>query len=142
MSAGLANVDRRRFGRRETIIKGHAILPGYGKKPFVIRNISDGGAHLVFEDGFCPPRLFRIELDGMPFKVACELRHERPNGIGVSFTSPADGIAINRHFLLKPVVVKPAATLVAPRAVDCPAAAPVGRDLRRSLGLPVIPAAV
>jgi hypothetical protein len=97
---------------------------------------------LLFEDGFCPPRTFRMEIDDTRFIVPCEVRHERPDGIGIRFTKPADGIAINRYFLLKPVVVKPAASLVAPRAVDGPATGAVGRDLRISLGLPVIPVAV
>ena len=103
VSAGLLYRDRRQFGRRETNIRGAAIIPGRTSRPFFIRNISDGGALLVFDDGFIPPGAFRIEVDGTEFVLLCEVRRTGADGVGISFKRVSEGAALNRHFQLRPL---------------------------------------
>ena len=103
MSAALANAENRQFGRRATYIRGTATIPGQLSQCFTIRNISDGGALLTFDEEFTAPRSFRIEITGTEFVLLCEVRHQGPYGVGVSFMRPAEGAALNRHFQLRPV---------------------------------------
>ena len=134
MSAELAFAERRQFGRRTTTIRGNALVPGQAKRPFTIRNMSDGGAQLAFDEAFSPPRLFRIEIDATRFTAQCELRHDASGVAGIRFVTLADGVAINRHFQLKAVDVKPAPMAVV--AVAVAACSRVkGSDLRQALGL-------
>lgn len=118
MSSALACAEHRQFGRREINIRGRATVPGAASQPFVIRNISDGGALLKFDGAFVPKRSFRIEIDDTDFVLLCEVRHSSSQGVGVRFVRTADGAALNRHFLLKPVdMQKLGPPALEPRAV-------------------------
>ena len=103
MSAALMYQEKRQFGRRETNIRGRAVARGSGGQEFSIRNISDGGALLVFDEPFVAGRTFRIEIDGTDFVLLCEVRHQDKSAVGVSFMRACEGAALNRHFQLRPV---------------------------------------
>ena len=103
MSAALAYQEKRRFGRRESTIRGRAIVPGHVSQPFVIRNVSDGGAMLKFDADFIPSRSFRIEIDGTEFVLLCEVCHQGSYGVGVRFMRVSEGAALNRYFQIKPI---------------------------------------
>ena len=103
MSAAVLYRERRQFGRRETHIRGTAMLSGRLSRSFTIRNISDGGALLVFDHEFIPSGSFRIEVDGTDFVLMCEVRRADPDGVGVSFMRASEGAALNRHFQVRPI---------------------------------------
>ena len=92
-------------------------MPGQLSQPFLIRNISDGGALLVFDDALIPSRSFRIEIEGTEFVLLCEVVHQGPHGVGVKFMRVSEGAALNRYFQLKPIEgLKDVAGDVAPLA--------------------------
>ena len=64
MSAALMYREKRQFGRRSTNIRGRAIVSGRISKSLTVRNISDGGALLQFDEDFIPQQTFRIEVEG------------------------------------------------------------------------------
>lgn len=139
MSTAMAFAEQRRFGRREINIRGVAIAPGHLSQPFTIRNISDGGALLVFDEAHTPPRSFRIEIAGTEFVLLCEARHHSGNAVGVSFLRAAEGIALNRHFQLRTVDgLTGGPAPVTPRAA--PHVATVsGRELRQAIRHACVP---
>lgn len=115
MSAAVMYKEKRQFGRRDTSIRGRAVMSGRSSETMIIRNISDGGALIEFDSDFIPSNLFRIEVEGTDIAPLCEVRHRSAYGIGVRFVQPADGAAFNRHFQLRPVEAMP---------VDAPVPAP------------------
>jgi hypothetical protein len=136
MTSAPSTMDRRKFGRRESSICGEAIIARQSRKAFKMTNISAGGAHLVFEDGFVPPASFRIEVTGTKFALSCEVRHQGRHGVGVKFTRRTESDAFARHFQLMPVAeVRNAELHVQPRTA-LPVPTVSGRNLRATLQLP------
>ncbi len=66
--------------------------------PCTIENLSDGGALLTFEVPAPKAASFRLIVEETSFNLLCEPRHAQGNRLGVRFSRPAEGIALNRHF--------------------------------------------
>ncbi len=70
------------------MLRAKAIFPGRGRVYCTIRNLSEGGALLSFEDGrLSVPYRFELEIEGFGVRVSCEPRHGGDEGTGVSFLS-------------------------------------------------------
>ena len=130
MSAGQLYRERRQFGRRETNIRGTANVAGRMSRAFTIRNISDGGALLVFDGDFIPPSSFRIEVDGTDFALMCEVRRTGPDGVGISFMRAAEGAALNRHFQQRPLDCVDASIACRPQKAAAPLPPTSNLDVR------------
>ena len=85
MSGKTDHVERRQFGRRHTHIHGWIKLPGRPVLPCVIRNISDGGAMLVFDRTELLPFAFLLTIDAEDKPYGCEVRHHFGDRVGVAF---------------------------------------------------------
>jgi PilZ domain len=78
-------MERRQFGRRQTHLRGKIKLPGRGTRFCSVRNISHGGALLVFERAECMPFGFLLTIEGEQTVYGCEVRHHFGERVGVAF---------------------------------------------------------
>ena len=85
MSLNDSNADRRQFGRRHTHVTGQIKVPGRATLTCIVRNISDGGALLVFQRPEWVPFGFLLTLDGEDKTYGCEVRHHFGERVGVAF---------------------------------------------------------
>lgn len=92
-----ALLSRRQFGRRDTDRSANAIVSGRSAIKCAVRNLSEGRALIQFPDLFVPNRPFRLDIEGAPISLLCEVRHSGKYGVGVKFLNPADGPALIRH---------------------------------------------
>lgn len=81
--------ERRQFGRRRTHNHGWVKLPGRPAVPCVIRNVSDGGALLVFDRSETLPFAFLLTIEGEDKTYGCEVRHHYGERVGVAFVDVA-----------------------------------------------------
>ena len=81
--------ERRQFGRRHTQDRGWIALPGRPALPCVIRNISEGGALLVFERTELLPFAFVLTIEGSNKDYGCEIRHHYGDRVGIGFVDLA-----------------------------------------------------
>lgn len=79
--------DRRVFGRRQTNIRA-SVRIGYQVVACTIKDLSEGGALLEFEEPVDLPSRVRLSWPDHPNEVICEVRHARRNTAGVQFTRP------------------------------------------------------
>ncbi|MTI42789.1 PilZ domain-containing protein [Roseibium hamelinense] len=88
---------------RARVLKKAKVLfkDGLRSVPCVVRNISEGGAQIHFEQPYLIPTQFelRIELEG--FEVTCERRWEDGLVCGVQFVSEKRHIATERKQVLQ-----------------------------------------
>ena len=56
--------DRRQFGRRHTHLVGRVKVSGRGTLSCIVRNMSEGGALLVFDRPETVPFSFLLTIDG------------------------------------------------------------------------------
>ena len=77
--------DRRDFGRRATVIHAWAFPKGRARVPCVVRNISTSGALLEFAYGSPQADSFRLVVPVLDQEWWCDVRHRRPNALGVYF---------------------------------------------------------
>jgi PilZ domain len=103
MSWDQADVQRRQFGRRDTNVRATALVPGYAPIVCELRNVSEGGALLVFEGVTVPSRPFRLLIDGTDLSLPCEVRHSGKNGTGVRFLSLQAGARLMGHLYREPL---------------------------------------
>ena len=89
MSAQTSNPERRQFGRRPTFQHGWVKIPGRPPITCVLRNMSEGGALLMFEQPQCLPYAFIMEVDGTGLTYGCEVRHHYGVKVGVEFVDVA-----------------------------------------------------
>lgn len=95
MSAQTSNPERRQFGRRPTFQHGWVKIPGRPPITCVLRNMSEGGALLMFDQPQCLPYAFIMEVDGTGLTYGCEVRHHYGVKVGVEFVDMAtilDGV--------------------------------------------------
>lgn len=97
MSLHQSERQRRQFGRREASTHAIASVPGRASVVCEIKNVSEGGALIVFDDTYVPNRPFRLLIDGMSLNLLCEVRHQGKYGVGVRFLNPQDGVLLMRH---------------------------------------------
>ncbi len=89
MSIDDQSSDRRQFGRRHTHTIGRVKLPGRGSLPCIVRNLSDGGALLVFDRPEWLPFGFLLTIEGDDTTYGCEVRHHFGERVGVEFVDVA-----------------------------------------------------
>ena len=85
MSKQGTRADRRDFGRRATVIHAWAFPRGRQRVPCIIRNISTSGALLEFAYGSPKADNFRLVVPSLRQEWMCDVRHRRPNSLGVYF---------------------------------------------------------
>lgn len=82
-----AQIERRRFGRRD-VCKSAVILPPGGKSvPCVVVNMSDGGALLNRLDDVDVPDIFELVIPTDDVVTACRVAHRTGGKIGVEYIS-------------------------------------------------------
>jgi PilZ domain len=79
--------DRRAFGRRKTWLPGTLRM---ANRSFscTVRDISEGGALLEFEQPINAAGWLKLSFEGHPEEILCEPRHENGNTLGVQFARP------------------------------------------------------
>lgn len=77
--------EKRQFGRRQTCVNAWIKLRGRAPIPCTVLNISEGGALLEPREPVVLPFRFGLSLDNDGPEIACEVRHQSPNRIGVEF---------------------------------------------------------
>ncbi len=80
-------LDRRVFGRRQTHIRA-SVRIGYQVVDCTIKDLSEGGALLEFEQRIDLPARVRLSWSDHLNEVVCDVRHVRGNSAGVQFTRP------------------------------------------------------
>jgi len=102
----MSMIEKRQFGRRESAI--HAVAMFGGRTAHcIVRNFSEGGALLEFNDSVTPPFRFRLIIEAKNVDVECEVRHQGKHGVGVSFGDGcASGLLNNQPATAKPVEVR------------------------------------
>ena len=83
------SVERRSSPRRETNLAGTVLISGEPSITCRIRNISDGGALIVFEKPVRMPFGFLLNIEGFAAPKGCEIRHHFGARVGVEFVAVA-----------------------------------------------------
>lgn len=127
-----ASRQRRQFGRRDIDRNASAILAGGVPVACVIRNVSEGGALVVFPGNLAPDGPFRLMVEETRDTLMCEVRHQGPDGCGVRFLNGAEGLRLMNHLYPGDVEV----TAAQPPLIDKPQAVPAtpplsNRNLRQ-----------
>lgn len=79
--------ERRAFGRRETNIKA-MVRAGSRSHVCTIKDISEGGALLEFQETFELPARLWLRWEANSSEILCEIRHSRGTRVGVEFSRP------------------------------------------------------
>lgn len=77
--------ERRQFGRRQSCIHAYALIAGRAPAYCIVRNFSEKGALLEFNEPLVPPFTLRLVIESKNVDVACEVRHQGHYGVGVRF---------------------------------------------------------
>jgi PilZ domain len=85
MIDNIQKTERRRFPRRQTNLAATVIIAGTPPIACTVRNISDGGALIVFENPVCVPYSFIVHIEGIGKPFGCEVRHHFGARVGVEF---------------------------------------------------------
>ncbi len=129
-----AGSQRRQFGRRDTSTRAVVSIPGHASISCEIKNVSEGGALVAFDDGFVPNRLFKLMIDGTAFNILCEVRHHSKHGVGVRFLNQKDGTQLMRHLYPDPLQQTESSWKADPDYAASESPAVVGnRELREGL---------
>ena len=120
-------VERRAFGRRETNIKA-TVRAGTSMHVCLIKDLSEGGALLEFENQVTLPSLLWLRWDDVPSEIICEVRRHHGNRAGVQFARPI--VLATRH---NAASAEPAAK--APLQPPSPPREPVRETLARAADL-------
>ena len=83
-------VERREFGRRQTGSTGWIRIPGRPKLSCRIVNETPKGALLELEVPAWLPFRFELVVDADKAVHTCEIRHSRPNRLGVYYINAAE----------------------------------------------------
>lgn len=92
-----------RARRARVYKKGKMVFQnGLRSIPCVVRNISDGGAMLEFDQPYILPKDFELYIDLEDYEVTCERRWETGLKCGVMFTSERRHVPQKRYQTLNP----------------------------------------
>ena len=92
-----------RARRARVYKKGKMVFQnGLRSIPCVVRNISDGGAMLEFDQPYILPKDFELYIDLEDYEVSCERRWETGLKCGVMFTSERRHVPQQRYQTLRP----------------------------------------
>jgi hypothetical protein len=95
MSRPANPADRRQFGRRKTNLHGWISVPGRPKLPCTVLDLSVGGALLHLDKPSWLPYNFVLSIEATKFVSWCEVRHSRPDAVGVRFLSAVEAAALD-----------------------------------------------
>lgn len=89
--------EKRQFGRRQTYIHAWVRVSGRPAISCIVRDLSQGGALLEFDEDVWLPYSFRVTSVDKQIDRVCEVRHETANRVGVEFvaheqTFPAEAV--------------------------------------------------
>ncbi|GAB2185092.1 PilZ domain-containing protein [Roseibium sp. LAB1] len=89
--------------RRARVFKKGKMVFQHGLRsiPCIVRNISDGGAMLEFEQAYMLPKEFDLHIDLENYEVTCERRWEEGLRCGVQFIGEKRPVAAQRAQVLK-----------------------------------------
>ena len=89
MTTKVKIVEKRQFGRRQSFLHGWVKLPGRPAVTCTLRDISVGGAMLVFDSPQGLPYGFLLTIEGTGQVFGCEIRHHNGARVGVQFVDVA-----------------------------------------------------
>jgi hypothetical protein len=87
-------VEKRRFGRRNTLWHAWIAVDGRPREACIVRNFSVAGAMLEFPDRVPETRSFRLIIDAFGFETLCSVRHRRGQLVGVFFPEQVTACAV------------------------------------------------
>lgn len=90
-------MEKRQAPRLRTLKRVHAAFNDeFSAVECVIKNVSDTGAFISFDDGSLIPQVFTLvnRFDG--YKVDCEIVHRNGNSAGIKFIQPFERIEATR----------------------------------------------
>lgn len=87
-------IERRNFGRRQTVWHAWIAAPGRARFACLVRNISAGGALIECDVPEWLPYEFHLIVEAHGIDIECDLRHRGKFGIGVQFKMPLKHPAI------------------------------------------------
>ncbi len=98
-----AGTDLNERSRRARALKKGKLLFNRGLRsvPCIIRNLSETGAKLEFEQAYLLPAEFILQIDLEDFEVTCERRWEEGLRCGVEFISEKRPVSKQREQVLK-----------------------------------------
>ena len=79
------NMERRQFGRRETMSGGWIKIPGRPRLACKIMNLTPKGALLDLQVPSWLPFRFELLIESDRSLHTCEIKHARPDKLGVYF---------------------------------------------------------
>jgi hypothetical protein len=82
----------------------HAMLPGGSAVACTVTNLSNAGALVEFAGASVPTRSFRLNIEGAPYTMVCEIRHQGPSSVGVRFLNQTDGGRLMAHLYPGPAI--------------------------------------
>jgi PilZ domain len=85
-----ASDEHRDAHRQRTLKRGRVLLADRSTIDCTIRDISGGGAHLIFGDAFELPETFRLIIVTSNMVVPVHLQWQRGKEAGVAFTGPEE----------------------------------------------------
>ena len=94
MSKTGTGADRRQFGRRETNLHGWITVPGRPRLACTILDISVGGALIGLQKPSWLPYNFQLTVEATRFVSWCEVRHQRPDAVGVRFLTAVEAATL------------------------------------------------
>lgn len=80
-----AHQEQRQFGRRQSRLHGWICVEGRESVPCLIINLSTRGAFLTCRPPSWLPFQFRLDIPFCNMTELCEIRHLRPDGVGITF---------------------------------------------------------
>lgn len=80
------NIERRKFGRRQTRIAAWIKIPGRPRIGCRVTNRGPEGALLELDTVPELPFRFRVQLEGEERELLCEIKHVTPHGVGVRWS--------------------------------------------------------
>lgn len=88
-------IERRQFGRRQTSLHAWISVPGRPKLPCIVADLSLGGALIKLEKPSWLPYNFVLTIEATRFVSWCEVRHQRPDAVGVRFLSAVEAASLD-----------------------------------------------
>jgi hypothetical protein len=96
-----AGADKRQARRMRVLMSGNILLPGnLSTFPCTVRNLSEGGAMIVFPDLTPVPEHFSLHVELSGFKVECEKIWQDGLTYGVRFLSEREPVKSLRQQLV------------------------------------------
>lgn len=133
-AAASGRLQRRQFGRREMSRAAHAMLPGGSAIACTVTNLSNGGALVEFAGGAVPTRSFRLSIEGAPYTMVCEIRHQGPSSVGVRFLNHTEGERLMAHLYPGPAISEETGDALRHASGETPSSPMINsRDLRQKV---------